>query len=332
MSAYALRSRPDIALPAWARPISTQLDLVETTLDAVAASDVSVATDMSSRLFAAGGKRIRPALALLSALANGADGSDERLIDFAASTELVHSASLLHDDVVDETRARRGVLTANATWGNKLSVLGGDFLLSKAFALLARVRNLDILSALSSSAVAMTEGEMLQAASEGSLQAWQENYWRIIRGKTAALMGACCECGAILAGTDPTVRESMASFGIEIGLAFQITDDLLDISGDPAVTGKEIGADLTNGKFTLPILLALERCPEEAAKLSSGEATAAEAKRLATLAVECGAAEAARRMAVDHVQSARSQLASLPASEYTAALDLLASSLADRGE
>ncbi len=332
MSAYALHSKPDTALPTWAEPIASQLDLVETTLDAVAASDVSVATDMSTRLFAAGGKRIRPALALLSALSNGADGADQRLTDFAASTELVHSASLLHDDVVDETHARRGVLTANATWGNKLSVLGGDFLLSKAFALLARVRNLDILSALSSSAVAMTEGEMLQAASEGSLQAWQENYWRIIRGKTAVLMGACCECGAILAGADPIARECMATFGIEVGLAFQITDDLLDINGDPAVTGKEIGADLTNGKFTLPILLTLERCPAESAKLCTGLATAAEARHVATLAVECGAAEAARQMAVDHIESARSQLASLPTSAYTTALDLLAHSLANRGE
>jgi len=318
-----------------AAPVMAQLELVERRLEAVVASQVQVASDMASRLFSAGGKRVRPTLVVLSALAAGGKADDSRMIDLAAAAELVHSASLIHDDVVDETHERRGAETANHTWGNKLSVLGGDYLLSKAFLLLADVGNTEILKALSRTAVEMTESEMLQATSEGSIAAWEEHYWRIIRGKTASFMGTCCECGAILAGASAEVREALLEYGIELGLAFQITDDLLDVDGDPARTGKEIGADLTHGKFTLPVLLALGKLTGEARRefataVSRESMTLAEARSVAAMLVECGAAEDARRTAAECVRTAREQLAVLPDSEYRESLESLASSITRR--
>jgi octaprenyl-diphosphate synthase len=298
-------------------------------LGSVVASDVAVASDLSLHLFSAGGKRVRPALVILSALACGGS-EDDRVISLAAATELVHSASLLHDDVVDETSARRGVATANAMWGNKLSVLGGDLLLSKAFSLLAGIGNSEILSALSATAVLMSESEMLQAASEGSIESWREYYWRIIRGKTASLTGSCCECGAILRGASPATRRALAGYGHTFGLAFQITDDLLDITGDPARTGKDIGTDLIHGKFTLPVLLAAERRPELLELVGSGLCTCEEAERIAAIVLESGAADEARRKAVEYGEEACRQLGEIPHSDYRSALEALAVSVIDR--
>ena len=315
--------------------VRAMLDSVERKQAAMAESEVDVARDLSARLFAAGGKRIRPRLVVLSALVCGARSGDERVIDLAAAAELVHSASLVHDDVIDETAERRGVATTNARWGNKLSVLGGDFLLSKAFSLLAGVGSAEVMRAISAMAVRMTEAEMLQAVSEGSIEKWQANYWRVITGKTASFMGACCECGAIIAGASPEVRSALTSYGEQLGIAFQITDDLLDIVGDPCVTGKDLGADLIGGKYTLPVLTAM-RDPQVGEQCRSilisrnGDLTPKDAGEVARLVRECGAAETARQTALEHSQRACDQLDSLPPSDYTRALRSLAASVVDR--
>ena len=316
--------------PEWVLPIARELDLVEGALESAVVSDVAVASALSSHLFSAGGKRIRPALVVLSALASGGQRNDDRIIGLAAASELVHAASLLHDDVVDETSARRGVTTANAIWGNKLSVLGGDFLLSKGFGLLSGIGDSEIFSALSATAVLMSESEMLQAASDGSPQAWRENYWRIIRGKTASLTGSCCECGAILAGAEAGTRRALADYGQSFGLAFQITDDLLDITGDSARTGKDIGTDLINGKFTLPVLLAMEKQPSLSALMASGFCKSEEAEKIAGVVIESGAAAEARCTAVRYAKDANACLVALPDSEYRSALQALAESVIDR--
>ena len=251
-------------------------------------------------------------------------------------TELVHMASLLHDDVVDETRERRGAPTANAKWGNKLSVLGGDFLLSKAFSMLSSDGNSEVFRVLSARAVEMTESEVLQATSEGSLPAWKSGYRRIIEGKTAGLMSACCECGAVVAGANNQARRAMAEYGRQVGLAFQITDDLLDIAGDSLLTGKEIGLDLTHGKFTLPVLLAADGDDPDIRRAWSSEAAGAgylsqeQARDIAGVVIKSGAVAAARRVAMDHAQRACGQLDYMSSSDYTDSLRALASFVVGR--
>lgn len=312
------------------------MQMVEDRLDAITVSEVEVASDISTKLFSAGGKRIRPKLVILSALACG--GRDyTRMVDLAAAAELIHTASLVHDDVIDETIERRGVATANARWGNKLSVLGGDFLLSKAFSLISGIGDHEILRVLSANAVRMSEAEMLQVMCEGNLKLWDANYWRIVEGKTASFMSACCECGAILAGADGLTRAMLAGYGNQLGMAFQITDDLLDILGDPSVTGKAIGTDIINGKFTLPLLLAAknENMADQCRKLLSeskdnGGLSPDGLETIVRLIVESGAAEEARRTALDCARSACDRLSGIPSSSYTDALCDLAMSIASR--
>jgi len=208
-------------------------------------------------------------------------------------------------------------------------VLGGDYLLSKAFSLLAEEGSSDVLRVLANTAVRMTESEILQASGEGDISVWERNYWRIIRDKTADFMGACCECGAILGGADAAMRNALREYGVQLGLAFQVTDDVLDIIGDPELTGKEVGTDLMHGKFTLPVLLALpnldESCAEEMREmLGKGVLTHLEVRRAAKLIIDSGAVELARQSASDCADKACEYLAQVPASEYRQALESLA--------
>lgn len=312
--------------PDWAASIVPELQMVERALEEVVYSDVLPALDLSMNLLRAGGKRIRPSLMILSAMASG-ECDPQRLVNLAAAAELVHMASLVHDDVVDETHERRGASTANESWGNKVSVLGGDYLLSKSFLLLAENANSEIMHILSTTAVRMTESEILQASGEGDLAVWETDYWRIIRDKTAVFLGACCECGAILACANTGTRELLREYGVHLGLAFQITDDILDIAGDRAITGKETGTDLMHGKFTLPVLLALRDSDQSGdlrAMLTKGRLTRSEAQEVAVKVAETGAVEAARAAASDCAEKARRKLSNLTPSEHVKALDALA--------
>jgi geranylgeranyl pyrophosphate synthase len=313
--------------------IAAQLEEVGERLTRAVGSSSATASELALHLLNAGGKRIRPSLVLLSVGACGGDLASTSVIDLAAGVELLHMASLVHDDVVDETRERRGVTTANGRWGNKMSVLGGDFLLAKAFSLLVGVSATDATAVLSAAAIRMTESEMLQAESEGDADAWISNYWKIIGGKTAAFMSACCECGAIVADALPEHRQALSDFGSKFGMAFQITDDLLDILGDPSETGKDIGADLMHGKFTLPVLLAIDdpdKGPELRSWLQREILTPQEAGEVALAVIGCGAAAKAREMAVSYAKEARACLESIPSSPYTLGLASLAASTADR--
>lgn len=303
-----------------------ELERVERTLESVIDSDVAPAFELSMHLLSAGGKRIRPSLLMLSALACGECDLD-RMANLAAATELVHMASLVHDDVVDETRERRGASTASEVYGNKISVLGGDYLLSKAFHLLSMHGSPEIFKALSGTAVQMTESEMLQASGEGDLSVWEAHYWRIIHGKTADFLGSCCECGALLAGADQQTRESLREYGIQLGLAFQITDDVLDIAGDRALTGKETGTDLMHGKFTLPVLLALRDGDDDGSlreSLAKGWLSRPEAERVAAKVIAHGGLDSARLAAIDCTDAGIKQLSGLARSKYTDALSALA--------
>lgn len=326
MSVSILHRGIEEAGPDWSAPIAFELDMVERALEHAIDSDVPRAYDLSMQLLTAGGKRIRPSLMILCTLASG-ECDPERMVNLAAAAELMHMASLVHDDVIDETRERRGAQTANETWGNKISVLGGDYLLSKAFQLLSVHSSPEILRALSATAVRMTESEILQASGEGELGVWEANYWHIIRDKTAEFLGVCCECGAIITGADASTREALREYGVQLGLAFQITDDVLDIAGDRALTGKEIGTDLMHGKYTLPVLLALREDESGSlrAMLAQGKLTREQAQEVARRVVDSGAVGDARLAALDCTELAIKQLAGIPPSEYTQALSSLAS-------
>ncbi len=328
MNAQVLSEIGKQARPSWAALIAPELDSVELELQSAVTSDVLAAIDVSMHLLSAGGKRIRPALLILSALAASPEADRDAAVSVAASVELIHMASLVHDDVVDETSERRGVSTANANWGNKISVLGGDYLLSKAFALIAAQGHPDVTRVLSATAVTMSESELLQAASEGSLAAWETNYWRIIHDKTADFMGACCECGAIVARSGAAVRAALSAYGVQIGIAFQIADDCLDLTGDPALTGKEVGTDLLHGKFTLPVLLALQNLRGDDRRIllelvDNGRPTEEHVRSAAKMIIECGAVDLARQAASNYAARARERLGSLKPSDFTDALESL---------
>jgi len=335
MNAPVAHAPKENASLVWTSPIKSELELVETRLRTAVESDVSTALDISMHLFASGGKRIRPALTILSALASGTVRDKCSLIDIATAAELFHTASLIHDDVVDETSERRGRATAASQWGNKISVLGGDFLLARTFFLLAGVGNVEVFDILSRTAARMTECEILQACSEGDVDSWMANYWQIIEGKTAAFLSGCCECGAVLSNADRGIRDALSRYGFHVGIAFQITDDVLDIAGDPAQTGKDYAADLAQGKFTLPVILALSRAEQFKKEslqnqLRKGYLCADEARKVAELVIETGAIQAAQDEAQHHTRLATQQLSLLPPSEYRSALESFADLVTDR--
>ncbi|MDH7602509.1 MAG: polyprenyl synthetase family protein [Armatimonadota bacterium] len=330
MNASALNAKNKIPAPEWTTPIADALERVERTIESAADSSVDIASRISSYVFAAGGKRIRPSLVLLSVGISGGSPEADEVIRMAAAAELIHTASLLHDDVIDSAVARRGVGTANSVWGNTISVLGGDFLLSKAFCLLSDIAGSELVSVLSRAAVAMTESEMLQAVCENNVESWRTEYWRIIRGKTASLMGACCESGAILSRANAEARAALRAYGENLGVAFQIADDLLDITGDPARTGKQIGSDLANGKFTLPVLLATkhEHFPKEL--VNGGRISLEQARELAEFIIESGAAAETRQIAKTFASQACEALEAFAPSPFKHSLQLLALSAAAR--
>jgi octaprenyl-diphosphate synthase len=216
-------------------------------------SDVPLINDIARHIIASGGKRIRPALTLISAQLCHYEG--HRHIALAAAVEFIHTATLLHDDVVDESKLRRGLATANELFGNKASVLVGDFLLSQAFQLMVSDGSIKALKILSDAAAVISKGEVMQLMTEGQPETSIEHYLQVISSKTAVLFAAACELGAMIAGKDKH-EESLREFGIYIGIAFQLIDDVLDYASDAGTMGKNSGDDFQEGKITLPVILA----------------------------------------------------------------------------
>jgi octaprenyl-diphosphate synthase len=217
-------------------------------------SEVTMIPELARHLIAAGGKRIRPTLTLLSARLAGHDG--ERHIGLATAVEFIHTATLLHDDVVDESDLRRGRSTANALWGNKAPVLVGDFLFSRAFQLMVRDGSLRVLELLSDASAEIAEGEVAQLMTAGEVATTEAAYFEVIRAKTAALFRAACQIGAVIADRELDAERALAVYGEEVGIAFQLVDDALDYSAREAELGKTIGDDFREGKASLPVLLA----------------------------------------------------------------------------
>ncbi|KQV68447.1 polyprenyl synthetase family protein [Rhizobium sp. Root1220] len=226
-----------------------------------AGSDVQMIPEVANHLISSGGKRLRPMLTLASAALFGYRG--ENHIKLATSVEFMHTATLLHDDVVDESDLRRGRSTARMIWGNQASVLVGDFLLGQAFRMMVDVGSLDALDVLSSAACVIAEGEVLQLSVAKNMETTEDDYLAVIRAKTAALFAAAAEVGPIVADAGKSGRNAMKSYGMNLGLAFQLVDDVLDYGGKAADLGKNVGDDFREGKITLPVILAYRRGTED---------------------------------------------------------------------
>jgi octaprenyl-diphosphate synthase len=225
-------------------------------------SQVELIPQLAAHLVAAGGKRLRPILTLSCSRLCGyapdlADGGHARSVDLAACVEFIHTATLLHDDVVDESVLRRGLASANAVFGNKASVLVGDFLFARAFQLMVADGSLDVLRILSTAAATIAEGEVLQLTTQNDLATTEQRYFDVIRGKTAALFAAACEVGGVIADRAPEECAALASYGMDLGMAFQLVDDALDYNASVAELGKTIGDDFREGKLTYPVLIAV---------------------------------------------------------------------------
>ncbi|MBB52747.1 MAG: farnesyltranstransferase [Magnetovibrio sp.] len=225
-------------------------------------SPVVLIPQLASHLVAAGGKRLRPVLTLASAKMCGyADGN--RHIALAACVEFIHTATLLHDDVVDESGLRRGLASANAVFGNKASVLVGDFLFSRSFELMVEDGSLDVLRILSHASSVIAEGEVLQLITSNDTETSETAYLDVIRAKTAQLFAAACRIGAVVADRPRVEEEALETYGMNLGIAFQLIDDVLDFSAEQAKLGKTVGDDFREGKITLPIILAFRRGDNE---------------------------------------------------------------------
>jgi len=222
-------------------------------------SPVALIPELANHLVGAGGKRMRPLLTVAAARLCGYTATDDRHIKLATCVEFIHSATLLHDDVVDVSALRRGKPSANAVWGDKASVLVGDFLFTRSFELMVDVGSLDILGVLSRASSTIAEGEVLQLVTQRDISTPEATYLEVIKAKTAKLFAAAAEVGAMVAGRDGPERVALESFGMNLGIAFQLVDDVLDYGGKAAKLGKNIGDDFREGKITLPVVLAFRR-------------------------------------------------------------------------
>ncbi|MGE0419772.1 MAG: polyprenyl synthetase family protein [Acetobacteraceae bacterium] len=255
----AARDRED-ALATLVALVGDDLTECNRTIVARMESPVALIPQLAAHIVAAGGKRIRPLLTLAAARLCGypdAPGG-RRHVELAACVEFIHTATLLHDDVVDESQMRRGLASANAVFGNKASVLVGDFLFARAFQLMVGDGSLKVLGILSKAAATIAEGEVLQLATQNDLSTSEARYLQVIEGKTAALFAAACQVGAVVAERPAQEEEALAEYGMKLGIAFQLVDDALDYAADQATLGKTVGDDFREGKITLPVLVAYQ--------------------------------------------------------------------------
>lgn len=303
--------------------IGDELKLVEQQFRKDLESDVPLIRKVGEYVLSSGGKRVRPALLLLAAKLCGYQG--DRAVPLASVVEFIHTATLLHDDVVDSATLRRGIASANTLWGNEASVLVGDFLFSKSFSLMVGVGSLDILRVLSNATTVIAEGEVMQLLCTGELDLVEERYIGVVRAKTAILMSAACEAGAIL-GTVATERQNaLAEFGMDLGIAFQLMDDTLDYIATEEEFGKSIGHDLEEGKITLPLIHTLRRCTagERAvieAVVEKDEMSLDEFREVSGLVKQYGGIEYTVEAARRYIDNCRSRLDLFEATPVKAAM------------
>ncbi len=308
---------------------------VENGLPALADGGPGLAGRAARHLVGAGGKRVRPLLVILAARAAGVPGEsvDARasVTKLAQAAELVHAATLLHDDVLDDGRTRRGMPAARVLWGNAASVLGGDFLLIRALELTAATGVVGALGDLLAAIGRMIDGEALQLEHRGRSDLDADGYLSVVDGKTASLFAWCGRAGARLAASDAATGDALGAYGLHLGRAFQIVDDVLDVEGDPRALGKSVLSDVREGKLTLPVLFALEREPSLRAVLDACVAADADdAGDVAAAVTRTGAAQAARARAREETARAVAALEGLPRTPWSEALRYIAHELCAR--
>ena len=294
-------------------------------------SDVPLVAQVSHYIIAAGGKRLRPALVLLMCGALGYRG--EQRLNLAAVVEFIHTATLLHDDVVDESTLRRGRLTANEVFGNPASVLVGDFLYSRAFQMMVEAGDMRIMRTLAEATNVIAEGEVLQLMNMHDAALSEEGYLRVIRSKTAKLFEASARLAALLAQSSPAVEQHCAAYGQALGTAFQVIDDVLDYDGDALEMGKNLGDDLREGKVTLPLIIAMQRGNDaERATIRQAVETGdiGQMAQIIAIVQRTGALQATRDAAATEAQRALDALQTMPQNPYSGALEQLASQLLAR--
>lgn len=287
-------------------------------------SNVDLINQMSHYIIASGGKRIRPLLLLLCSRATNYGGTDHHAM--AVVIELIHTATLLHDDVVDESTTRRNQDTANELWGNAASVLVGDFLYSRAFEILVEPNSMSIMRILSKATNQIAEGEVLQLLNIRNDNVSQTKYFNVIEQKTARLFEAACKIGALLSDSSEKTINSLGDFGLHLGIAFQIIDDALDYESNSTTMGKEVGDDLSEGKITLPMIYALEKTSGSENKILRDAIKTADASnidKIINILCSLNAFEFTRKIAENESQKALKSLKNIPDSEYRSALKLL---------
>ena len=286
-------------------------------------SPVALIPQLAAHIVAAGGKRLRPLLTLASARMCGYQGT--RHVQLAACVEFIHTATLLHDDVVDESLLRRGMSSANAIFGNKASVLVGDFLFARAFQLMVADGSLKILAILSHAAATIAEGEVLQLVIQHDLSTPEQRYLEVIRGKTAALFIAACQVGAVVAERPSAEETALAEYGANLGMAFQLVDDALDYAADQAQLGKTVGDDFREGKVTLPVLAAYQAGSEEdrafwRRTIEDSEQTEADLEHALSLMAASGAIATTLAHAAQFAADAKDALSVFPPDRFRDAL------------
>jgi octaprenyl-diphosphate synthase len=313
--------------------VGTDMLATDRLIHARMGSSVTLIPDLAKHLIDSGGKRLRPMLTLAAARAGGYAGDDH--VRLAAAVEFIHTATLLHDDVVDESALRRGKVSANLMWGNKPSVLVGDFLFSRAFQLMVETGKLAVLDILAGAAAVIAEGEVMQLKSANNLAASEQHYLQVVSAKTAALFAAAAEAGAVLTGRGPEFVGALKAYGDNLGIAFQLVDDALDYSGRQALMGKTVGDDFREAKMTLPIILAYARAdaatrPFWKRVIETGNQTESDLDRAITLVEQTGAIQETMRRARLYADAAKTALAVLPAGDIRDALSDIADFCVER--
>ncbi len=316
--------------------ISTEMALVEAEYQRQAASNVEVINFLGDYLRASGGKRIRPALLILSSCAAGGRGDNDSVIRMATVMEMLHTATLVHDDIIDNADLRRNRISVNARFGNQAAVLMGDWLYMSAFETALKQRSLEILDILTRLTRKMTEGELIQMTMIANLDISEDQYFDILKRKTAYLFSGCCEIGAILAGASSERQAALRDFGMNLGIAFQLADDTLDFTSEQEVMGKAAGADLLEGKMTLPLIRLIQTDRSIRGTLETVMATGSypddTRSDINRRLVDQGILRDTGRVALDYAERARKCLDVFPETEYRSALDAIPNFVVQRNK
>ncbi len=316
--------------------ISQEMKLVEAEFKRQVQSNIQVINYIGDFLRQSGGKRVRPSLLILANRAVGGNSSSENVVRLATVMEMLHTATLVHDDIIDNADTRRNLASVNARFGNQTAVLMGDWLYMSAFETSLKERNLEILDILTGLTGKMTEGELIQLTTLGRADISETEYYDILKRKTAYLFSACCEIGAILGKANPEEQKALRDYGLNLGTAFQLADDLLDFTAEKEVLGKAAGADLLEGKLTLPLILLMEKKPEIRRNLEQimrdGDYQNFSRKMLIEELEKEGFLEETRQRAYEFANLSIKNLEILPETKYRLALEEIPNFMIERNK